>query len=244
MTPAASAPSPRVAAITGAGSGIGRAVALQLAREGWTVALLGRRPEALAETQALAGPHAAALRAFPCDLADADAVEAVGREIVSALGPVEALVNAAGTNVPQRSLEVVSRQDFEDIVATNLHGAYAAVQAFLPGMRARGGGTIVNINSEAGLRASAKAGAAYVVSKFGLAGLTQSINAEERHRGIRACSIYPGDVNTALLDRRPQPPPHEARAAMLQPEDVAACVLLALSLPPRAVLEDLVIRPR
>lgn len=235
---------PLVAAVTGAGSGIGRAVALQLAREGWHVALLGRRRAALEETRALAGEHAAALHVFPCDLAQAAAVAATGRDILAALGSVEVLVNAAGTNVPQRSLEVVSQPDFDDVVATNLLGAYAAVQAFLPGMRARGHGTIVNINSEAGLRASAKAGAAYVMSKFGLAGLTQSINAEERHRGIRACSIYPGDVNTPLLDRRPQPPAAAARETMLQPDDVAACVLLAINLPSRAIIEDLVVRPR
>lgn len=238
-------PSPgRVAVVTGAGSGIGRAVALPLAREGWTVALLGRRRAALLETRDLAGDHAAALHVFPCDLADPEAIARTGRDILAALGTVEALVNAAGTNIPQRSLEVLSSQDFDEVVAVNLRGAYAATQAFLPAMRTAGVGTIVNINSEAGLRASAKSGAAYVVSKFGLTGLTQSINAEERHRGIRACSIYPGDVNTALLDRRPQPPTREAREAMLQPEDVAACVLLALSLPTRAIVEDLVIRPR
>lgn len=238
-------PSPRrTAVVTGAGSGIGRAIALQLAREGWTVALLGRRRAALDETQALAGEHAASLHAFPCDLARADAVASTGHAILTALGPVEVLVNAAGTNMPQRALEVIEQKDFDEVVATNLLGAYAAVQAFLPGMRERGQGTIVNINSEAGLRASAKAGAAYVVSKFGLTGLTQSINAEERHRGIRACSIYPGDVNTALLDRRPQPPAAAARQTMLQPEDVAACALLAINLPPRAIIEDLVVRPR
>ena len=99
------------------------------------------------------------------------------------------------------------------------------------------------INSEAGKIANAKAGAAYVASKFGLTGLVQSLNAEERVRGIRACSIFPGDVNTPLLDRRPQPPPPEARAKMLQPEDVAEAIWLAVSLPGRAVIEELLIRP-
>jgi NAD(P)-dependent dehydrogenase (short-subunit alcohol dehydrogenase family) len=111
-------------------------------------------------------------------------------------------------------------------------------------MRERGAGTIVNISSEAGRQASAKAGAAYVVSKFGLTGLTQAINAEERAYGSRACCVFPGDVATPLLDRRPSPPTPEARAKMLQPEDVAACVWLALSLPSRAVVEEIVVRPR
>src|SRR5438094_9125173 len=119
----------------------------------------------------------------------------------------------------------------------NLNGAYYCVQAFLPQMRARGSGTIVNIISDAGKAASPKAGPGYVISKFGMAGLTQAINAEERGRGVRAVSIFPGDINTGLLDRRPTPPPAEAREQMLRPEDVAACAMLAINLPPRAIIE-------
>ena len=104
-------------------------------------------------------------------------------------------------------------------------------------------GTIVNIVSDAGKLASPKAGPAYVMSKFGLAGLTQAINAEERTQGIRACAIFPGDIDTPLLDKRPAPPGAEARAKMLQPEDVAACVLLAIQLPARAVVEEILVRP-
>jgi NADP-dependent 3-hydroxy acid dehydrogenase YdfG len=103
---------------------------------------------------------------------------------------------------------------------------------------------VVNINSEAGRLASPKAGVAYVASKFGLAGLTQSLNAEERGNGIRAISIFPGDIDTPILDKRPQPPTAEARVHMLKPEDIAACVKLAVTLPHRAVIEELVIRPR
>jgi NAD(P)-dependent dehydrogenase (short-subunit alcohol dehydrogenase family) len=111
-------------------------------------------------------------------------------------------------------------------------------------MRRQGEGTIVNVVSDAGLIANAKAGAAYVASKFGVTGLTQSINAEERERGVRACAIFPGDIDTPLLEKRPAPPPAEARAKMLRPEDVAECVMLAINLPQRAVVEQLVVRPR
>ncbi|MFO1451333.1 MAG: SDR family NAD(P)-dependent oxidoreductase [Opitutaceae bacterium] len=238
-----SSPAP-TAVVTGAGSGVGRAVVLKLAQHGWRVALIGRRADALAETIHLAGPAAERLAAFPCDLGDAHAVSAAGKAILSRFGQVDALVNAAGTNIPKRSLSVLSLEDYHATLGANLHGALFAVQAFLPSMRERRSGTIVTINSEAGVRASAKAGAAYVVSKFGLAGLTQTINAEERANGIRACSIFPGDINTPLLDKRPQPPSAEARTAMLQPEDVADCVWLAINLPPRAIVEELVVRPR
>ncbi len=81
------------------------------------------------------------------------------------------------------------------------------------------------------------------MSKFGLAGLTQSINAEERGNGIRACAVFPGDIDTPLLEKRPQPPGAEARARMLRPEEVAECVWLCVSLPPHAIVEELVVRP-
>jgi NADP-dependent 3-hydroxy acid dehydrogenase YdfG len=232
------------AVVTGAGSGIGQAVALRLLSEGWSVALLGRRAEALESTRTAAGENAPRAFVFPVDISDAEAVARTGDAVLRRLGTVAVLVNAAGTNIPRRSLAELSLSDYHATVATNLHGAFYCVQAVLPAMRAAGRGTIVNINSEAGLRASAKSGAAYVVGKFGLAGLTQTINVEERSRGIRACSIFPGDVNTPILDKRPSPPPLADREGMLQPEDVAACVWLAVSLPDRAVVEELLVRPR
>ena len=85
---------------------------------------------------------------------------------------------------------------------------------------------------------------AYVSSKFALRGLTQQINAEERGHGVRACSICPRDINTPLLDKRPQPPPPETRARMLQPEDLAACVWLVATLPPRVVLDEITLSSR
>lgn len=234
----------RTAVVTGAGSGVGRATALALAGAGWRVALVGRRLNALQETIRLAGRHGPRLLACRCDISDAAAVERMARRVFRALGSVEVLVNAAGTNTPNRTLAELSAADYRRLLETNLNGAYWCVQAFLPRMRERGSGTIVNIVSEAGKQASPKAGPAYVVSKFGLAGLTQAINAEERACGIRACAIFPGDIDTPLLELRPQPPTAEARTKMLRPEDVAECVMLAIQLPARAVVEEILIRPR
>jgi NAD(P)-dependent dehydrogenase (short-subunit alcohol dehydrogenase family) len=233
------------AIVTGAGSGVGRAVALRLAANGWSVALVGRRAEALEETRALAKGHAAQLFPFPCDIADPKAVETMVRQAAERLGgSVRALVNSAGTNTPRRSLEELSVVDYQALIDANLNGTFYCVRSVLPILRKQGGGTIVNIVSDAGLLANAKAGPAYVASKFGVTGLTQSINAEERDRGIRACAIFPGDIDTPLLDKRPTPPPPEARKKMLQPDDVADCVMLAINLPDRAVVEQLLIRPR
>lgn len=234
----------KTAVITGAGSGVGRAIALRLVREQWRVALLGRRVQALHETVRLADA-AGSLEVLtcPCDIADPAQVQQAAREIFSQFAHVDALINAAGTNTPQRAWNNLAPADYERLIATNLHGAYHCIQAFLPAMRERRSGTIVNIVSDAGKLANAKAGVAYVAAKFGLAGLTQSLNAEERGNGIRACAVFPGDIDTPILDLRPTPPPAEARARMLQPEDVADCVWLALSIPARAILEELVIRP-
>ena len=166
-----------------------------------------------------------------------DSVGKMGTAVIDRFGAVDVLVNAAGVNVPQRSFKLVSLDDWHAVLATNLHGAHC-VRAFLPGMRERHTGTIININSDVGKIARDLAGPAYVSSKFGLMGLTQQINAEERGNGVRACSICPRDVNTPLLDKRPQPPSPEVRARMIQPEDLAECVWLVATLPPRVVLDD------
>jgi NAD(P)-dependent dehydrogenase (short-subunit alcohol dehydrogenase family) len=230
--------------ITGAGSGVGRAVALELAKRGWRVACVGRRLERLKETARLAGEHEHLLLLQACDIGDKSGVENTAAEVLERFGGVEVLVNSAGTNVPRRSLAELSDADYILMMSTNLDGAYYWSQALLPQMRARQSGTIVNIVSDAGKIASPKAGPAYVMSKFGLAGLTQSINAEERARGIRACAIFPGDIDTPLLEKRPQPPDAEARKRMMQPEDIARCVMLCLDLPKNVIVEELLVRPR
>lgn len=234
----------KIAVITGAGSGVGRAMALVLARENWQLALLGRREKALRETAELTGQGMDRVLICPCDIGDPESVEQMARRVLEKFGAVEVLVNAAGTNIPNRSLEKLSLEDYKRVLDTNLNGAYYCVQAFLPGMRKQGSGTIINIVSEAGKQATPKSGPAYVISKFGQAGLTQSINAEERTRGIRACSVFPGDIDTPLLDFRPEPPPQEARRNMLQPEDVAECALLAIRLPSRVFVEEILVRPK
>ena len=180
----------------------------------------------------------------PCDIADPAAVEALVPEVLEALGGVSALVNSAGTNTPRRGLGVLSVESFRQLIDVNLNGTFYCVHAFLPLMRRRGGGTIVNIVSDAGLVANAKAGAAYVagqVRRHGPHPVDQRRGAGQRHPGLRH---LPRRHQHAPAGEAPSPPPPEAREMMLQPEDVADCVMLALNLPGRAVVEQLVIRPR
>ncbi len=233
----------KIAVITGAGSGVGRATAIKCVQQGWRVALIGRTEETLRATAALTG-QPARCAIHPLRIGDLAATNKTAQAILGEFGRVDLLVNAAGTNVPRRSLEVLSHADYHDMLDSNLNGAFYLVQAFLPAMRQQQSGCVVNIVSEAGRQASPKAGPGYVISKFGMIGLTQAINAEERGNGVRACAILPGDIDTPILDKRPVPPSAEARARMLQPEDVAECVMLAVNLPARAVVEELLIRPR
>ena len=231
--------------VTGAGSGVGRAVVVEFANRGWRVALVGRHLASLEATAALGdAPAADRLQAFACDVSDPAAVSDMAAAVLQRFGRVDVLVNSAGINVPRRSFVDLSLEDWHAVHATNLHGAYYCVRAFLPSMRDRGAGTVVNINSDVGKLARDLAGVAYVTSKFGLAGLTQQINVEERKNGIRACSVFPRDINTPLLDKRPEPPPAEVRARMMQPEDVAACVFLAATLPPRVIVEEIAMTSR
>jgi NADP-dependent 3-hydroxy acid dehydrogenase YdfG len=167
----------------------------------------------------------------------------MAKKVLARFGRIDALVNAAGTNIPKRALTELSREDYVAVMDANINGVLTIVQAFLPQMRKQESGTIVNVGSEAGKQASAKSGAAYVISKFGLTGLTQSINFEERPNGIRACCIFPGDIDTPLLNRRPVPPTAEQRTRMMQPDDIAACVWFAATLPARATVEEILIRP-
>ena len=234
----------KTAVVTGGGSGVGRAIALKLAAQNWRVVILGRRVETLKETIQLAGPKASSITFHVCDIGNASAVGEMGKQVLGAHGEVHLLLNAAGTNAPQRALQVLSLADYHAMIATNLNGAYYCVQAFLSQMRTRKSGLIINIVSDAAKQASAKAGPAYVMSKFGLAGLTQSINAEERPNGIRACAILPGDIDTPLLDKRPAPPEAAARAKMLRAEDVADCALFCINLPEHVVVEEMLVRPR
>src|SRR5437762_9152197 len=124
----------KTAVVTGTGSGVGRAIALKLAHQDWRVAILGRRAEPLQETIRQAGAQAS-LAPCVCDISNAAAVAAMGKRVLAELGEVEVLVNAAGTNAPQRSLEALSLEDYHAMIATNLNGAYYCLRAFLPQMR-------------------------------------------------------------------------------------------------------------
>lgn len=236
-----------VSVVTGAGSGIGRATAVALGSHGGAdavVVLVGRRAETLEETASLVSRAGGRPVVQVADVADADQVEGL-REVAEGEGggAVDLLVNNAGLNVPARRLHRLTPADWDLVLRVNATGPFLTAHAFLPGMRARGGGTIVNVSSLAGVRPGVLSGPAYSAAKAALVSFTGSINLAERRHGIRACSICPGEVATPILDDRPVPPSADARATMLQPEDVASTILHVATLPPRALIELVVILP-
>ena len=163
--------------------------------------------------------------------------------VVTAWGRIDVLVNNAGMNIRRRKVEEVSEQDWDSVLRVNLTGTFLVTQKVLPHMRRQGSGTVLNVSSMAGYRAFALSGPAYSAAKAGVISFTDSLNLTERVHGVRACAVCPGEVATPILDQRPQPPSAEARAAMLQPEDLAETLLHVAALPQRATVELLTIYP-
>lgn len=233
----------QVAVVTGAGTGIGRAAALGLAREGAKVALAGRRAAPLEEVAAsiLSAGGEALIQAV--DVANPGDIDTLFDAVLARWQRVDVLLNNAGMNTKQRNVHDIPLVDWQQVVAINLSGSFYCARKALETMRRQRSGTIINLVSGAAKRAGTVSGVAYSASKAGQASLTQSILAEERAFNIRACSVFPGEVDTPILDQRPVVPAPDARAVMLHADDVAAAILLVATLPQRATIEELVIRP-
>ncbi len=159
------------------------------------------------------------------------------------VGPPDFVINSAGINVAKRSMAELSPENWDKLLGVNATGAYNLMHAVLPDMRERRDGVIVNISSIAGKRAALLGGVAYNASKFAMTALGMTVAQEEKDNGIRVCNVYPGEVETPILDNRPVPVTAEHRARILQPEDVADAVMMILRLPPRAHVPELVIKP-
>lgn len=217
----------RVALVAGASSGIGLATAHALAEAGATVHAAARRREAIPPP----------LIAHGLDVSDRAAVGALAAELAERL---DILVVAAGTNLPERALEVLTAEAWDELLEVNLTGAFNLMHALRDPLRAATG-QVVLIGSVSGSWPD-RSGAAYQAAKAGMLALARTAAFEERH-GVRHTTILPGVVDTPILERRPEPPSAETRAQMLQPEDVAAACLFAVSLPPRAHVQELTILP-
>jgi NADP-dependent 3-hydroxy acid dehydrogenase YdfG len=233
----------QAAIVTGGGSGIGRETAKMLAEEGAHVVVAGRRKEPLDAVVKEIGQAGGKATARQADVArHAEAVE-LARWTVATLGRVDVLVNNAGHSSKARSIRWVGKDEWDSVLDVNLNGVYALTQAVLPGMIERGGGTIVTVSSVAALRPGLIGGAPYGAAKAGVRNLMGHVHAVLRDKGIRATTIMPAEVDTPILENRPLVPDARARATMMQPEDVARAILLCVTLPPRTVIEEIVMSP-
>jgi len=230
----------RVAVVVGAAGGMGRAIAARLAGAGCRLALVDLEEAALRGLAGELGLGEGAL-VCPADITDRSQVDGAAAEVEKRFGGAHILVNAAGINTPQRTLADMSAEQWERVIAVNLSGVFHCTQAFFELMRRGGGGTVVTIASTAAHLVSPGAGAHYCAAKRALLSLTESINIEEGKHGIRACAISPGEVDTPLVDKRPEPPSAERRAAMLRAGDVAEAVHYVVTRPARVVVSDLVV---
>ncbi len=217
----------KIAWVTGGGSGIGQASAVELARGGATVVVSGRRADALAETAALIKQARGKGEAVAVDTSDSQAVERAAAAILDRHGRIDVLVNCAGTNVPKRFFKDLDAAEWDRVVGTNLNGALYCTLAVLPSMRKRRDGLVIHIASWFARYQSYVGGAAYNASKQALIALVHQINIEEGMHGIRGCAIHPGETVTPLQKARPKPPSPEDQARMLKMEDVGRVVRCA-----------------
>ena len=230
----------KVALITGASSGMGRAIAQLFVHEGARVALLARRENELRDLQTeLGGSDQAGV--FAVDLTDRAAVLNAIASVRVTFGSVNCAIHSAGTNLKQRALNVLDPSDWDMMVQTNLTAAYNLTHALLPHMRVDGG-LIVYISSAAVQRPDVS-GVAYQATKHALVGLAHGTMQEEKANGIRTTVLFPGLTDTPLILKRPVPTPPEVMAKALQPEDVAAACLFVASLPARAHVPELMLVP-
>lgn len=228
----------KTAVVVGGGTGIGQAIARGLAEAGARVVIGGRREEVL--KQAAAGTN---IKWRSLDVGNRQQVDEFFAWAEKELGHVDILVNAAGINIKDRSMQDLQPEQWDRLININATGAYNCLHAVLPGMKARHGGTIINVSSIAGKRAIALGGIAYSASKFAMTALGTTVGNEVAPDGIRITNLYPGEVNTPILEERPTPVTDEHRRRILQPEEVAQLVLSIIALPPTVHVPEVVIKP-
>jgi len=227
----------QVAVVTGAGRGIGAAIARELSSLGATVVLCGRTIPALESTAGVIVEAGGKCDVVPCDVADLPSVEAAARRVENSFGRVDILVNNAGIGGFGGPLHQLPPEEWDQILNTNLRGAYYTTRTFAPMMIRARSGHIINISSLVGKNALPN-GAAYAASKWGLNGLTYSMAEELRAHNIRVAVVCPGSTNTDLS-------PHVGKdpAKMLQPEDVAHAVVMLVTQAPQSFVSEILLRP-
>ncbi len=227
----------QVAVVTGAGRGIGAAIAARLASIGAAVVLCGRTRAPLESTAKAISRAGGRAEVLQCDVTDLRSIEAVAAQVDHTLGRIDILVNNAGVGGFGGPLHQLPPESWEQVLNTNLRGVYYCIRAFAPMMIRARGGHIINISSLAGKNALPN-GAAYAASKWGLNGLSYSAAEELRVHNIRVSVVCPGSVDTEL-----SPHAGKDKTKMLQPDDVAHAVAMLVTQAPQSFVSEILLRP-
>jgi NADP-dependent 3-hydroxy acid dehydrogenase YdfG len=218
---------------------MGQASARLLAASGFKVILAARRAQMLEQIVSEIGSRATAVAT---DVSKQQEVERLVARTESSEKRIDQLFYFAGTNIPERSIDILTAENWEMMLRINLTGAFHCTQAVLPVMRRQKQGLIVYISSAAAKVADCS-GVSYQASKRALVGLAHGTFEEEKHNGIRTSVLFPGFTDTPLALKRPSPPDAQTLTLALKPEDVAEACLFVASLPPRVHVPELVMLP-
>ena len=233
----------KVVWVTGGGSGIGEAAGLTLAGEGAAIVLTGRRLEPLENVAQRVRAAGGTAYVQPGDLTDPAAVRHIGEFIAQEIGRLDILLNNAGVNINDRHWDKLTAENARLMIDGNLAAAAQCVTVALPIMRQRQDGLIIHTASMAGRFIGGFPGPLYTAAKHGVVAMSHSINMQECINGIRSCVFLPGEVATAILDKRPNPVSAEEKARMVQPQDCADLILHIALLPSRLVMNEVMLSP-
>ena len=229
----------QTAFVTGGGTGIGRAVAIDLAAAGAKVIVCGRRMGPLEETAKAVTDAGGTASAVTCDLTDPVAIEQCADALLAEHGTIDILINNAGFSSIVRSVRYIGAEEWRGVMDVNTMGPAMMTKALLQPMIDQGRGDIVMIASMAGVNPSVMAGSVYSAAKTAARVYMNVLAQEMRVHGIRAITVSPGEVDTPIMDNRPLVPDADTRARMMQPEDISAAVMMAVCLPRRAMVSEI-----
>ena len=230
----------KVVWITGAGSGIGQNAAVTLSKLGMKVILSGRNVKNLQET-ALKCKNNPIIKKL--DIADKNQVKCVAHEIKMEFMHIDILINCAGINIENRDWDNINENEWDDVFQTNINGLFYCCKSAIPMMKERQDGLIINISSWSGNHVSLLSGVSYTSSKHALNAMTETINMKYCNLGIRACALCPGEVSTAILDKRPKKLSKEQKDKMLQPDDLGETIAFICQMPKHVCINELTISP-
>ena len=233
----------KVCLITGGGSGIGRATANKMAKEGARIIVVGRTQTKIDETVSGIKKDGGYASGYATDVSDQALVDDLVSAVIQEHSKIDLLLNNAGHSSKHRRLTTTTATEIQSVIDSNLIGTIYCSQAVVPYMISAEEGTIINVASIAGLSPSNLGGMIYSAVKAAVINFTGFLNDDLKNTGIRASVVIPGEVDTPILDNRPIPPDENARAKMVTAEDTAEAISMIARLPLRTNIPELQIRP-